>query len=137
MRADLDNFIEAEDGPRGRVYAYTDKPVYFIETEDGRRDVIVGSQITRVVTHWQEAMHGECDCVPDLGPSHCHRCSAEHAGRIVVWAEAPCRVISYTIATTRDQLAGAILRIGHRSQVAPMTPEQVADALLAELGTRS
>lgn len=31
--------------------------------------------------------HVECDCVPDLGPSHCHPCS-EQAGREMPWTEA-------------------------------------------------
>ena len=90
----------------------------------------------RVVEHWQDAMHGECDCVPEVGPPHCHRCAVEQGGP-VPWADAPCRMISYTITVTRDLLAAAILRIGHRSQVDPMSPQQVADALLAEFGARS
>lgn len=36
---------------------------------------------------WQETQHGECDCVPDLGPSHCHLCG-EGLGHIVTWDEA-------------------------------------------------
>ena len=31
--------------------------------------------------------HIECDCVPSLGPSHCHLCSGR-AGREVPWSEA-------------------------------------------------
>lgn len=31
--------------------------------------------------------HIECDCVPDIGPSHCHLCS-ERAGHPVPWSEA-------------------------------------------------
>lgn len=30
--------------------------------------------------------HVECDCVPDLGPSHCHLCS-ENQQREVAWGE--------------------------------------------------
>lgn len=33
--------------------------------------------------------HFECDCVPDIGPSHCHGCS-EFAGREVEWSERFC-----------------------------------------------
>lgn len=33
--------------------------------------------------------HWRCDCVPDLGPAHCHRCSGLQ-GRAVAWDEAPC-----------------------------------------------
>jgi hypothetical protein len=37
-------------------------------------------------THW------ECNCVPDLGPTHCHGCS-EAEGHPVTWADraCPCR----------------------------------------------
>lgn len=31
--------------------------------------------------------HFECNCVPELGPPHCHACG-EAAGRPVPWAEA-------------------------------------------------
>jgi len=31
--------------------------------------------------------HWECDCVPNLGPSHCHGCDNEQ-GRPVPWDEA-------------------------------------------------
>lgn len=41
---------------------------------------------------WQETEHGECDCVPNLGPSHCHLCTeAVPGGPIVEWSSAPCR----------------------------------------------
>lgn len=35
----------------------------------------------------RETEHIECDCVPDLGPSHCHLCG-ERAGHPVPWSEA-------------------------------------------------
>jgi hypothetical protein len=38
---------------------------------------------------WQAAEHGECDCVPDLGPSHCHLCGLLYNdGQPVVWSDA-------------------------------------------------
>ncbi len=37
----------------------------------------------------QEHAHWRCDCVPDLGPAHCHRCS-RIAGQAVAWEEAGC-----------------------------------------------
>lgn len=37
----------------------------------------------------QEHAHWRCDCVPDLGPAHCHRCS-RIAGQAVAWDEAGC-----------------------------------------------
>lgn len=33
----------------------------------------------------QEFLHVECDCVPDLGPSHCHLCSM--GDHVIQW---PC-----------------------------------------------
>lgn len=36
---------------------------------------------------WQWNIHGECDCVPELGPSHCHLCG-EAEGHPVPWDEA-------------------------------------------------
>ena len=34
----------------------------------------------------REVAHWECDCVPDLGPTHCHACS-DAAGHPVEWAD--------------------------------------------------
>lgn len=39
-----------------------------------------GLLLLREVAHW------ECDCVPDLGPTHCHACS-DAAGHPVEWAD--------------------------------------------------
>lgn len=32
----------------------------------------------------REDFHMECDCVPDLGPSHCHACG-ENEDSVVTW----------------------------------------------------
>lgn len=34
----------------------------------------------------RERLHAKCDCVPDLGPAHCHLCGNEK-GEPVPWAE--------------------------------------------------
>lgn len=34
----------------------------------------------------RETTHMPCNCVPDLGPEHCHLCSTEQ-GREVPWDE--------------------------------------------------
>ena len=34
------------------------------------------------------ATHWRCDCVPDLGPAHCHTCGAA-AGRPVEFVDCP------------------------------------------------
>lgn len=33
-----------------------------------------------------ELAHWECDCVPDIGPSHCHGCS-DAVGHEVEWSK--------------------------------------------------
>jgi hypothetical protein len=45
------------------------------------------AKVHPTVTDPRTVAHIECDCVPDLGPSHCHLCS-ERLGRQVSWAEA-------------------------------------------------
>lgn len=35
----------------------------------------------------RETEHIECDCVPEIGPSHCHLCSV-NLGHPVSWGEA-------------------------------------------------
>src|SRR5690606_5171822 len=35
----------------------------------------------------REVAHIECDCIPNLGPSHCHLCG-ERAGHPISWAAA-------------------------------------------------
>lgn len=36
----------------------------------------------------REFLHVECDCVPDLGPAHCHECSRDDPNGDFAW---PCR----------------------------------------------
>ena len=43
--------------------------------------VVSLSEIIASLAHW------ECDCVPELGPSHCHACS-DKVGYPVPWSEA-------------------------------------------------
>lgn len=38
----------------------------------------------------REVLHCRCDCVPDLGPAHCHLCSTER-GEQVAWPD--CSVV--------------------------------------------
>ena len=57
---------------------------------------------------WQEVRHGECDCVPDLGPSHCHMCrEGDLDGPVGEWSSAPCRV-PVVDADTREAAATII-----------------------------
>lgn len=44
-------------------------------------------QVSREVTDPRDVAHIECDCVPHLGPSHCHLCSKRES-REVRWSEA-------------------------------------------------
>lgn len=45
--------------------------------------------------------HFRCDCVPELGPAHCHRCTENRSVRdqaIVQWEDAPCRQLVESFA---------------------------------------
>lgn len=54
----------------------------------------------------REVAHIECDCVPDLGPTHCHLCS-ERAGHPLSWAEAhPVPTIEADPGAVADWLDG-------------------------------
>ena len=44
-------------------------------------------QLTPQPTDPREFAHMECDCVPDLGQSHCHKCGDEAGGRIIAWKD--------------------------------------------------
>lgn len=56
--------------------------------------------------------HFRCDCVPDLGPAHCHRCS-QNAGVIVDWDSAVCKelVESFVYGALLSAGADASLRL--------------------------
>lgn len=41
--------------------------------------------------------HFECDCVPNLGPPHCHGCS-EACGEAVPWPERMCKAAGRVLA---------------------------------------
>jgi hypothetical protein len=66
-------------------------------SENDHADVVLGlidqireleeRQASRKPTDPRDVAHIECDCVPHLGPSHCHLCS-KREGREVPWPEA-------------------------------------------------
>ncbi|MCI4659763.1 hypothetical protein [Cryobacterium zhongshanensis] len=57
--------------------------------------------------------HFSCDCVPDLGPKHCHRCSQIAGSGIVEWENAPCREMvegfTYSVLLTARSDAALLL----------------------------
>lgn len=53
----------------------------------------------------QAHAHWRCDCVPDLGPAHCHRCSRLQGGAIP-WDKAPCApYVEGALAAAENALA--------------------------------
>ena len=52
--------------------------------DDARRVLAAADAVVTVDA--REHLHAKCDCVPDLGPAHCHLCSNER-GAPVPWPE--------------------------------------------------
>lgn len=49
-------------------------------------------------------LHFECDCVPNLGPSHCHGCTDEGDGPIVEWSKSRHTEADRQLALVLDSL---------------------------------
>ena len=75
----------------------------------------------------RERLHAKCDCVPDLGPAHCHLCSAD--GSPVEWANCVA-VQQVTDAPETVEVAFKTVeveRLGHLLvQLSPATPSNGA-----------
>lgn len=75
----------------------------------------------------REYLHAKCDCVPDLGPAHCHLCSAD--GSPVEWANCVA-VQQVTDAPETVEVAFKTVeveRLGHLLvQLSPATPRNGA-----------
>ncbi len=68
------------------------------EVRERERDAFIAGRVSRDaevaelraerdgLLRLREVAHWECDCVPDLGPTHCHACS-DAAGHPVEWAD--------------------------------------------------
>lgn len=52
----------------------------------GRMSAALAAADAVVTVDAREHLHAKCDCVPDLGPAHCHLCSNER-GAPVPWPE--------------------------------------------------
>lgn len=78
-------------------------------------------------TDVREYLHAKCDCVPDLGPAHCHLCSAD--GSPVEWANC---VAVQQVTDTPETVEVAfktveVERLGHLLvQLSPATPRNGA-----------
>lgn len=82
---------------------------------------------TAAVPDAREHLHAKCDCVPDLGPAHCHLCSAD--GSPVEWAN--CVAVQHvTDAPETVEVAFKTVeveRLGHLLvQLSPATPRNGA-----------
>jgi len=78
-------------------------------------------------TDVREYLHAKCDCVPDLGPAHCHLCSAD--GSPVEWANC---VAVQQVTDAPETVEAAfktveVERLGHLLvQLSPATPRNGA-----------
>lgn len=78
--ADISGDTEASEGYRLRA-----DRILAAGFSDGF-SVIKVSHPAPAATDPRDYAHIECDCVPDLGPSHCHKCG-DAAGHPVAWAD--------------------------------------------------
>ena len=88
----------------------------------------------------REVAHWECDCVPDLGPTHCHACS-DAAGHPVEWADST-HGPSAEVAELKAKIAAAVARLNAASIPPMMTEAQfnattITDARRILLGSAS
>ena len=88
----------------------------------------------------REVAHWECDCVPDLGPTHCHACS-DAAGHPVEWADST-HGPSAEVAELKAKIADAVARLHAASIPLGMTESQfdaatIRDTLRILLGSAS
>lgn len=81
----------------------------------------------------QEHAHWRCDCVPDLGPAHCHRCSRIQ-GRAVAWEQAPCAEYAET-ALLAAETALAVRPRMEGEALADEVAALMVDLLVAGPGT--
>lgn len=91
-------------------------------------DAIIGqAAVPDAATDVREYLHAKCDCVPDLGPAHCHLCSAD--GSPVEWANCVA-VQQVTDAPETVEVAFKTVeveRLGHLLvQLSPATPRNGA-----------
>ena len=64
-------------------------PLMHSRVEDGVAAALRAANMLRepgAATDAREHLHAKCDCVPDLGPAHCHLCGNER-GAPVPWPE--------------------------------------------------
>ena len=69
--------------------AYPDRPNFWAKdrpTYAEHAALAIAAADAVVTVDAREHLHAKCDCVPDLGPAHCHLCSNER-GAPVPWPE--------------------------------------------------
>lgn len=91
------------------------------------REIEGTGSVPDAATDVREYLHAKCDCVPDLGPAHCHLCSAD--GSPVEWANCVA-VQQVTDAPETVEVAFKTVeveRLGHLLvQLSPATPRNGA-----------
>lgn len=107
-------------------------PSVVFVTDETIADAILAAGFSRATvpdaaTDVREYLHAKCDCVPDLGPAHCHLCSAD--GSPVEWANCVA-VQQVTDAPETVEVAFKTVeveRLGHLLvQLSPATPRNGA-----------
>ena len=107
-------------------------PSVVFVTDETIADAILAAGFSRAAvpdaaTAAREHLHAKCDCVPDLGPAHCHLCSAD--GSPVEWANCVA-VQQVTDAPETVEVAFKTVeveRLGHLLvQLSPATPRNGA-----------
>lgn len=95
--------------------------------DSGLDEVFSHATVPDAATDAREYLHAKCDCVPDLGPAHCHLCSAD--GSPVEWANCVA-VQQVTDAPETVEVAFKTVeveRLGHLLvQLSPATPRNGA-----------
>lgn len=96
-------------------------------TKEETLDRLSRAAVPDAATDAREHLHAKCDCVPDLGPAHCHLCSAD--GSPVEWANCVA-VQQVTDAPETVEVAFKTVeveRLGHLLvQLSPATPRNGA-----------
>ena len=83
------------------AYEYTN--AFGPERETRMRAALAAADAV-VTVDAREHLHAKCDCVPDLGPAHCHLCSNER-GAPVPWPECSAVATGVTVEMIAKVLA--------------------------------
>lgn len=69
----------------------------------GRMSAAIAAADAVVTVDAREHLHAKCDCVPDLGPAHCHLCGNER-GAPVPWPECSAVAPAVTVDGLQERI---------------------------------